>query len=53
MPLHVFPPDDLREHELSIDCWCHPEYDDEIGVIVLHHSMDGRELFERGERLPS
>jgi hypothetical protein len=49
-PYHVYPLDDLREHELSLDCWCKP-YDDE-GVIV-HNSMDQREKYETGERKPS
>jgi hypothetical protein len=43
---HVRPVDDLREHSL-IGCWCQPTDDD--GVIV-HKSLDGRELYERGER---
>ena len=42
---HVWPVGDLREHAISMDCWCRP-VDDE-GVIV-HNSMDGREQFERG-----
>jgi hypothetical protein len=47
--VHVVPVADLREHE-EFDCWCHAE-DDE--GVVIHASMDGREAFERGERLPS
>jgi len=43
---HVFPMDDLREHSPA-DCWCRPIDDD--GIIV-HNSLDGRELYERGER---
>lgn len=43
---HVLPTRDLREHSLT-DCWCHPVDDD--GVIV-HKSLDRRELYERGER---
>jgi hypothetical protein len=46
---HVYPINDLREHSLS-DCWCRPTDDD--GVIV-HNSLDGRELYERGDRKPS
>lgn len=49
---HVFPINDLREHQVDGgDCWCHP-VEDEDGVIV-HNSMDGREKFETGERKPS
>jgi hypothetical protein len=43
---HVIPNNDLREHSLT-DCWCRPEDDD--GVII-HHSLDRRELYEYGER---
>lgn len=50
---HVLPMGDLREHESSTTCWCKPvELDDAPGVYV-HTSMDGREAFETGERLPS
>ena len=43
---HICPVNDLRQHLLH-DCWCDP-HDDE-GFIV-HHSLDGRELYESGER---
>ena len=46
---HVYPFNDLREHCLG-DCWCRP-VDDE-GLIV-HNSLDGRELYEDGSRKPS
>lgn len=49
--IHVYPLGDLREHEVSQQCWCKPVEDDD-GVWV-HPSMDGREAFETGERLPS
>lgn len=42
---HVVPLDDLRPHVL-VDCWCVPT--DDEGVMV-HHSMDQRERYERGE----
>lgn len=41
---HVYPTGDLKEHELSEDCWCRPEVTEE-GVVV-HNSLDRRELFE-------
>jgi hypothetical protein len=48
---HVYPLDDLREHDTEGDaCWCRPTEDD--GVLI-HHAMDGREAFETGERSPS
>ena len=43
---HVLPQEDLRPHEISEHCWCVPTDDD--GILV-HHSMDKRELIERGE----
>jgi hypothetical protein len=46
---HVYPTDDLRPHSLT-DCWCHPT--DDEGIMV-HHSMDQREIYERGEIKPS
>lgn len=47
---HVVPLDDLKEHDVDGACWCHPT--DDEGVLV-HHSMDGREKIETGERLAS
>jgi len=47
--IQVIPVDDLREHSLN-NCWCDPRDDD--GVVV-HNSLDGRELYERGDRKPS
>ena len=46
---HVIPIEDLREHEDSRECWCQPCFDrSDIGrVIVIHNSMDGRELIEK------
>jgi hypothetical protein len=43
---HVYPVDDLREHSVK-DCWCGPLDDD---GIVIHNSLDGREMYECGER---
>lgn len=47
---HVVPLNDLREHVANGSCWCKPTLDE---GVWLHHSMDGREAFETGERLPS
>jgi len=56
-PLHIVPLADFREHDIDMHCWCHPTLDDgwEYGQekIYVHHSMDGREQFEEGKRLPS
>ena len=55
--VHCMPVNDLIEHVYS-DCWCIPEVipvnrDDEgIGWVVSHHSLDGRELRERGLEVP-
>jgi hypothetical protein len=42
----VYPINDLRQH-MAVDCWCRPSEND--GVII-HNSLDRRELYERGER---
>lgn len=47
---HIVPLNDLRDHQTNGSCWCKPTLDD---GVWLHHSMDGREAFETGERLPS
>ncbi len=45
---HVMPLGDLREHIVDDLCWCGPTDDD--GVMV-HHSLDLREEFERGRKM--
>lgn len=47
--IHVVPLYDNRKHELTGQCWCEPELDFEY-MVALHHSADGREKFETGER---
>lgn len=47
---HVIPEDDLRDHDRHTGCWCRPRADD--GVIV-HNSMDRRELYEAGILRPA
>lgn len=55
--IHVYPVNDLREHEQTRECWCQPTpirglatdrlphgRDD---IVVVHHSADGRELVEQ------
>lgn len=51
--LHVVPLDDFREHAVSRDCWCCPTEDEEDPFLIIHHSMDGRERYSRGELLPN
>lgn len=50
---HVVPINDLRDHSMDSNkpCWCRPEMTED-GIIV-HNSMDQRELYETGERKPS
>lgn len=52
--VHAYPLNDLVEHETeSENCVCGPavlpiKHDDgSSGWIILHHSLDGRELNER------
>jgi hypothetical protein len=49
--LHVYPLKDLREHEMSPDCWCKPTQDEEFTEIWIHNSMDERESYEKGRKL--
>lgn len=50
--VHVYPVADLIEHDTDGgDCVCgpdveHVEADDGDGWLILHHSLDGRELHE-------
>ena len=55
--IHVIPVNDLVEHDTSgeQDCICGPtdepvERDDgSMGWVVIHHSLDGRELHEEDQ----
>jgi hypothetical protein len=42
----VYPIGDLRQH-MPVNCWCRPNED---GGVIVHNSLDLRELYERGER---
>ena len=50
--LHVSPINDMKDHTESRDCWCDPKIVDvsTLGdgskVMVVHQSMDGREIVE-------
>lgn len=47
---HIYPLNDLREHDTeSKDCWCHPEVDED-DQLVIHKAMDGREGYESGDK---
>ncbi len=34
---HVYPTHDVREHELSEDCWCKPVRDEEDPRMLVHN----------------
>lgn len=48
----VYPLFDVMPHEVApgSGCWCSPasEFPDGACIIYIHHSLDGRELTERG-----
>jgi len=53
--VHTYPNNDLVEHDTDGgDCICGPttepvpREDGSFGWHVMHHSLDGRERFERG-----
>jgi hypothetical protein len=47
--IHVLPVNDLRVHLEIRTCWCKPTFweapDGEL--VIMHNSVDGRELIER------
>lgn len=49
---HIVPVEDVREHETEPTCWCRPDWEAE-GCMYVHHAMDEREAYERGERKPN
>lgn len=45
---HVIPKADYIEHEENLECVCGPRTEDsEKGILVVHHSLDGREFREK------
>lgn len=48
--IHVTPIDDLCPHLHSKLCWCSPSEEGDESDVWTHHSMDGREAYETGER---
>jgi len=50
--VHVVPRDDLIEHDINEECACGPtpraekRDDGSVGWVIVHHSLDGRELAE-------
>jgi hypothetical protein len=53
--MHVVPLNDQREHETyGGSCWCRPVLAEGCeGELWVHNSLNGRELFETGQRLVS
>lgn len=46
--VHVVPPADYIEHELTHDCICGPTVEKRPhGRVYQHHSLDGREFKEK------
>lgn len=43
---HLFPTEDICEHEASAECWCQPQADEDDPTIYVHTSADGREHFD-------
>lgn len=44
---HVIPENDLKEHDISSECWCRPVDDHEAyDYVWLHNAKDGREDYE-------
>ncbi len=44
---HVVPLEDERAHITDVSCWCRPTQDDEDEHLYVHHSLDGREAYEK------
>lgn len=50
---HVLPIDDTVEHDVCESCICGPDIttivfkNNQYGLVIKHHSLDGRELNER------
>jgi len=50
----LLPKNDLKEHALDCSCWCNPILEElETHDLLIHNSMDTRELYESGERILS
>jgi len=46
-PEHVYPLNDLKEHQLKTTCWCEPAINE---LLIVHNAADGREFIEEEER---
>lgn len=45
---HVYPLNDLKEHEIESTCPCGPRSETQPGgdILIIHNSYDGREAVE-------
>lgn len=43
---HVMPVDDRRVHQALPTCWCVPKHDTEKPHVLIHNSVDRREMLE-------
>ena len=51
---HVMPVKDWKEHIDSKDCWCKPTASIDEPNVIIHNSLDGREVKElRDKVLPN
>jgi len=44
--VHVMPVDDWKEHLDNEECWCHPTASIDEEDVIIHNSLDGREVQE-------
>ena len=49
--INIIPNGDIKGHEESEFCYCHPRIEyEENGRIIIHNSFDGREFVEKAVR---
>ena len=44
--IHIMPNNDLKKHIESNNCWCRPTANIEEPNVIIHKSLDGREVKE-------
>lgn len=44
--VHVMPVDDRRVHLALPTCWCEPKHDSDKQNVLIHNSVDRREMLE-------
>ena len=48
---HIMPVNDWKEHKDSEDCWCNPTRSIDEERVIIHNSLDGREVQELREKI--